>query len=146
MKKTEIVIFSLITFLFLTGCSGKTLKCNYENETSGVKMNGKIVATINDTEVTKLKFVVTTEATTELTKSFWGYLKPSIEEVKEKDLTIKGIEDEKNYKYTMSVEAKGSKVSTAMTSEYSELGKAFSGGKTYDEIKNAVEAFGYKCN
>lgn len=108
-------------------------------------MTGNITATIDKTEVTKLKFVVTTQATSELNKSFWNLLKPEIETVKEKDLIIKGISDEDNYKYTISIEAKGSKVSSAMVSEYSELGEAFSGEKTYDEIKAAVEAYGYTC-
>lgn len=142
MKK---IILSLFVCLLLTGCGGNTLNCTYENEVTGVKMNGEIKATIDGNQVSEVKFVVTTQATSDLTKSLWGMVKPSIETTNEENLKISSKDDEKNYKYTVTIEARGDKVYSSMKSEDSKLGEAFSGGKTYEQVKKEIEAYGYKC-
>lgn len=142
MKK---IILSLCISLLLTGCGGNKLKCTYESEVTGVKMNGEIKAKIDVDQVREVKFVVSTQAASDLTKSLWSMVKPSVETVNEENLKISSKDDEKNYKYTITIEAKGDKVYSSMKSEDSKLGEAFSGGKTYEQVKSEIEAYGYKC-
>lgn len=148
MKELKLLIIVVVGLLCLTGCGEKTLICTNAEEDSGVKMVQEAQMTFKDDQVTKVRMSIEATATDDDIKEYWGSfisaMESQYEEVDEEGVKLTLTNDEKNYKFNMTVEVDVTKASEDALVEY-DLEELADTTATLEEVKKEAEADGFTC-
>ena len=148
MKGLKLLTIVVVGLLCLTGCGEKTLICTNAEEDSGVKMVQEAQMTFKDDQVTKVRMSIEATATDDDIKEYWGSfisaMESQYEEVDEEGVKLTLTNDEKNYKFNMTVEVDVTKASEDALVEY-DLEELADTTATLEEVKKEAEADGFTC-
>lgn len=148
MKGLKLLTIVVVGLLCLTGCGEKTLTCTNTEEDSGVKMVQEAQMTFKDDQVTKVRMSIEATATDDDIKEYWGSfisaMESQYEEVDEEGVKLTLTNDEKNYKFNMTVEVDVTKASEDALVEY-DLEQLADTTATLEEVKKEAEADGFTC-
>ena len=148
MKGLKLLTIVVVGLLCLTGCGEKTLTCTNTEEDNGVKMVQEAQMTFKDDQVTKVRMSIEATATDDDIKEYWGSfisaMESQYEEVDEEGVKLTLTNDEKNYKFNMTVEVDVTKASEDALVEY-DLEQLADTTATLEEVKKEAEADGFTC-
>ena len=148
MKGLKLLTIVVVGLLCLTGCGEKTLTCTNTEEDNGVKMVQEAQMTFKDDQVTKVRMSIEATATDDDIKEYWGSfisaMESQYEEVDEEGVKLTLTNDEKNYKFNMTVEVDVTKASEDALVEY-DLEELADTTATLEEVKKEAEADGFTC-
>lgn len=148
MKGLKLLTIVVVGLLCLTGCGEKTLTCTNTEEDNGVKMVQEAQMTFKDDQVTKVRMSIEATATDNDIKEYWGSfisaMESQYEEVDEEGVKLTLTNDEKNYKFNMTVEVDVTKASEDALVEY-DLEQLADTTATLEEVKKEAEADGFTC-
>lgn len=148
MKGLKLLTIVVVGLLCLTGCGEKTLTCTNTEEDNGVKMVQEAQMTFKDDQVTKVRMSIEATATDDDIKEYWGSfisaMESQYEEVDEEGVKLTLTNDEKNYKFIMTVEVDVTKASEDALVEY-DLEQLADTTATLGEVKKEAEADGFTC-
>ena len=104
--------------------------------------------TFKDDQVTKVRMSIEATATDDDIKEYWGSfisaMESQYEEVDEEGVKLTLTNDEKNYKFNMTVEVDVTKASEDALVEY-DLEQLADTTATLEEVKKEAEADGFTC-